>query len=475
MNSKNVILKYLPAVKQFKAIELAVLNEDDFNESLFNKIVLFLNTLKEEHLLDHNLAKEMYNGLDDEKSDLSKMKADKLVANKFYRLQSIFKNPQSQATQLIEWQLNNLNNFDAILNGFENEDLNPDDLEKLFEPKNLVISVVFYPDFSYLGPKRLIIKKETDKPKVQGTVYTKKFILQSDHFKLWPIIMNVEFSTQLTEKNKDDPNAVRHCSCMFKNSSNGKSSMSIKVFPKISDETRINNNYKKYYPEGAKTFLQAGYGGLFMNLPKSNAGEGNKDPRKSAPTVKYYMNPDILRGFNQETKKFENELINVVEYDDYESNFILTDVNNLNKFSFAAGSCQFKPINLDLSKSIEELDLDLCKHLETQHKFDDLEMFLNSNTGKTIEDLLEDQAYAISKKKSKSDKLTVLKKYTNNRLFINRLEPTDHQTNFLLTCYLQYIHLDKFDKKSNAKSSPVFNFEIESLINTGYSNIPYKE
>jgi hypothetical protein len=470
----EIILKYQPANKTYNAIKLDKLKENDFCENLLNKVILFIESLKDEHLDSANLAKEMFDGLNTEKTNLNTFKNNKIIANKFYRIQCVFENPTSNTQMLIEWPLVNLNSFKSINSGFENEITIPEDLIKLYEKNNLEFSVVFYPDFSYLGPQRCLEKKNLAEKKndIKNPDLESKpvFILQNKEWQKWPIFINVYFST-LTEVLKDSDST--RISCIYKNTNSKKqTSTSLRVYPKLSEVTRINENYKSYFPSGAKSFLNStNYGGIFIGLPKKNVGVGNVDPVKQKLPVKYFINPEILKGFNEESKKFENESVKFVEEDVYESMYINTDVDNLSKLAFGTGLLPRTLSPIDLSNNIEEIEVDLCKFLETQYKFDDYEQFLNVYN-KTTVDLLDDQIFQIGRKKTKHEKLTVLKKCLNQRLFLDRLESTNHQTTHLITCFLTFINLDKTDKQG-VKLAPQFNFELESLMNMGYSNIPF--
>jgi len=464
---QKIILNYKPANKNYKTFEICELDKKDFNETLYNKIIVFLEKLETEHLNGVKCPVELFKTLNSVFNE-QELQRDKTTAQEFYRLQSICMHESQAMEKKIEWKIKSIAKFTDIQSGFFDEKMTNDDVNKILN-KGLILNIVNHVDFCYLGPLSSMEQKSTVK---LNTVLTSK------DFQSWLIPCHVEFSNY---PNKQKDPASKTPGCFFKPASLKPPLTNLRVFMKEGEEARIIQNYKKYFPARLETIKppNSKSSGIFISLPysKKDFEFGNVDPL-SVKAAKYHINPNVFGPYNPETSLFENKQLELISKDEYKDKFIYSDIQNLSKFQSCCGDSEVDidkvKIDNDLStpEKILETEKYLCTLLSKQFIFKDIEKFFYSNTHETNSRTKILQNKNCELMNSNSGKNLILKNYLLQLCQHDRSMITYHQANFVAFLKLSYISLERVDKEKNVLPAQL-NFELSSIACLGTTCFPY--
>jgi hypothetical protein len=471
---KSITLNYKPANKLYSTINICKLTKNDFGLKLHNAIVLLLNYLEIDHLEGKKSVQELFNNLDNDSRNIEYLKNisnDKKTANLWYRLQSNYttKTPNGIHERLIEWKLNSLEGFSKISSGFEAESFTKQGIEELLD-QGLTINIVTHVDFSYLGPYSSL-----------GTLTTKtgNVILKSEKFKDWPMFIHCQFSNF---PNKEKKGAEHDPGCFYKPKSSFGSNMSLRVFVTDDQEKRILENYKDYFPAGTNSIRppnKQNYSGVFLSLPSGKSTEqGNKD-LNSVYRVNYFINPECLGAYNENTMKFENKNLRKISDEKYNDEYVYNDINCLKKYAYLSGFHDIKDIEdydlefeLDTQESINKAEKYLCEVAAKKYSFKDLESFFNFDKFEDTQhdNLILAQNCALMKCKTKDEKEAQLKKYISDRYKLDRSKLTHLQARFIAIVEINYSSFSKVSKETQEIIPPQPNFKLISIACTGTSS-----
>ena len=396
-----------------------------------------------------------------------------LVARKLYRLQCIYTKPADVILReeeensrinnffpqtnkgLIEWDLDCLEKFTGIINGFSKEGKTQSEINEIF-CSGLSINIVNFSDFSYLGPLNYFkYKEKRNEKKPEETQINTNYIVSTES-KKWNIYLFGQLTTSLRTDNNKPSN-------IHETNNNNIPSVSTHVFVTQNEVSRILDNYKNYFSYDTILTNSERGSALYLALPVENKSlSGNslhdKDPTRNRKS-RFFLNPSLLGNYNTETLRFENNHLTPITETEFTQDYIRSEINNINKFSYWSGDDFHynnlrNQIKIDENLPLKQIEELMCKNIEKQYIFNDFQDYCNKDKGIPFQDNYDLIEYKLNKLNEK-EKIKELKISVKDRYVVDRLRLSSTQIYVLVCCTVIFLK----------PKTP--HFEVVSIAHTG--------